>query len=145
MASLKLVYGVEGTNAPVCSLLTLGNGAVRILLDCGWDSSYDEAVVAPLERVIAEGVDLVLLSSSSLLHCGALPIAVGRYGLRAPVYASYPTIKMGLMESYAMLLAAKEQRKPFTAFDLDMVDRAFSAYEGDDVAGSVAPAMQPLR
>lgn len=48
------LYGVHG-GQPLCYLLELG-GFV-ILLDCGWDDSYDPALLRPLHDVL-EHIDL---------------------------------------------------------------------------------------
>ena len=45
-------------------------------------------------------IDAVLLSHPDVLHLGALPYAVGRLGLKCPVYATVPVYKMGQMFMY---------------------------------------------
>ena len=69
---------------------------VTILLDCGCDIDLDVAHIA----AVAKDIDLVLISHHDLRHCGALAAAKARHGLRAPVYATTPAIKMGLLTMY---------------------------------------------
>ena len=42
-----VLYGT-GKHEPLCSLLKVDD--VNILLDCGWNDTFDEAVLAPLKR-----------------------------------------------------------------------------------------------
>ena len=60
----------------------------------GWDERYDESHLASL-RAIIPSVDLVLITHPDLAHLGALPYAVGKLGLVAPIMATLPVWRMG--------------------------------------------------
>lgn len=45
-------------------------------------------------------IDAVLLSHPDVMHLGALPYAVGKLGLKCPVYSTIPVYKMGQMFMY---------------------------------------------
>jgi cleavage and polyadenylation specificity factor subunit 2 len=59
-------------------------------------------------------VDAVLLSHPDTLHLGALPYAVKKLGLSAPIYCTRPVNKMGLMYMYDHFLARKARM--FTSY-----------------------------
>ena len=104
-----------------------------LLLDCGWDASFDAAALEKLAAV-APNIDAVLLSHSSLAHVGALPRARSRFGLRCPVYATTPIYRMGQLGLYdAYKIGSKHTNEGAAAtfdeaaFSLDEVDEAFDA------------------
>jgi cleavage and polyadenylation specificity factor subunit 2 len=100
---LQPIYGVVGQPA-LCYLLEVDG--LRLLLDCGWDETFDEDLVAPLAAVIqAADVDAVLLSHSSVAHIGALPYLMGRLQSRATVYAALPVHRMGQLALYDAILS----------------------------------------
>ena len=102
-------------------------GSVRILLNCGWDASFDETQLDSLEAVVKD-VDLVLLTHHGLEHLGALPRAVGRLGLTAPIYCTLPVHKMGQMTLYdAQVAMVSEHGEAFSTdkYSLDDLDAAF--------------------
>jgi cleavage and polyadenylation specificity factor subunit 2 len=73
-----------------------------VLLD-RWDSQFKEATLSRLLAVCSDPaapVDLVLLSFGDLEHCGALPVLVGRLGLKVPVYCTAPTLALGYQTLY---------------------------------------------
>ena len=122
--------GVDG--GPCCYLLELEDVAT-LLLDCGWDASFDAAALEKLAAV-APNIDAVLLSHSSLAHVGALPRARSRLGLRCPVYATTPIYRMGQLGLYdAYKIGSKHTNEGAAAtfdeaaFSLDEVDEAFDA------------------
>jgi len=69
-------------------------------------------------------IDAVLISHPDLAHLGALPYLVGKLGLKAPIYATIPVYKMGLMFMYDAF-EAKKKDEDFDLWDLDDVDAAF--------------------
>jgi cleavage and polyadenylation specificity factor subunit 2 len=87
----QVLYGAEG-DGPVSYLLE--TDGVVILLDCGWDERFDETMLAPL-KAVAPRVNLVLISHPDLAHVGALPYAIAKLNLKAPVYMTSPVQKMG--------------------------------------------------
>jgi hypothetical protein len=93
--------GTHGGGARSC-LLHLGRGdglrPVRILVDCGWDAQFKQSSVARLKQAVLskeEPIDLILISFGDLEHIGALPLVVGRLGLKVPVFCTLPTRSMG--------------------------------------------------
>ncbi|KAM3261341.1 hypothetical protein ACQJBY_052169 [Aegilops geniculata] len=114
---LSGAYG-EG---PLCYLLAVDG--FRFLLDCGWTDHCDPALLQPLARV-APTIDAVLLSHPDMMHLGALPYAIKHLGLSAPVYATEPVFRLGLLTMYDYFLS-RWQVADFDLFSLDDVDAAF--------------------
>lgn len=56
---------------------------------------------------VASTVDAVLLSHPDTLHLGALPYAMKQLGLSAPVYATEPVHRLGLLTMYDQYLSRK--------------------------------------
>ena len=118
--ALKPLYGAT-YDVPLCSLLEV-NG-FTFLLDCGWTEEFDVALLEPLKEAVPR-IDAVLLSHPDTAHLGALPYAIGRLGLQAPIYATQPTFRMGQMFMYDQYLS-HHTSSDFDLFDLDDVDTAF--------------------
>ena len=108
----------------MCYVLDLDG--FKILLDCGWNDSFDVNLLEPLAKVAAE-VDAVLISHPDTEHLGALPYAFGKLGMRCKVYATLPVHKMGLMFMYDHFLS-RDANEDFRVFTLDDIDTAFSAF-----------------
>ncbi|CAM0948434.1 unnamed protein product [Alopecurus aequalis] len=114
---LSGAYG-EG---PLCYLLAVDG--FRFLLDCGWTDHCDPALLQPFARV-APTIDAVLLSHPDMMHLGALPYAMKHLGLSAPVYATEPVYRLGLLTMYDYFLS-RWQVADFDLFSLDDIDAAF--------------------
>lgn len=56
---------------------------------------------------VASTVDAVLLSHSDTLHLGALPYAMKQFGICAPVFATEPVYRLGLLTMYDHYLSRK--------------------------------------
>ena len=56
---------------------------------------------------VASTIDAVLLSHADTLHLGALPYAMKRLGLSAPVYSTEPVYRLGLLTMYDQYLSRK--------------------------------------
>ncbi|XP_009605983.1 cleavage and polyadenylation specificity factor subunit 2 [Nicotiana tabacum] len=95
----------------------------NFLIDCGWNDQFDTSLLQPLSRV-ASSVDAVLLSHSDTFHLGALPYAMKQLGLSAPIYATEPVYRLGLLTMYDHYLSRK-QVSEFDLFTLDDIDSAF--------------------
>ena len=54
---------------------------------------------------VAPTVDAVLLSHLDMMHLGALPYAMKHLGLSAPVYATEPVFRLGLLTMYDHFLS----------------------------------------
>jgi cleavage and polyadenylation specificity factor subunit 2 len=102
--------GARAEGAPLAHLLELGppDASLTLLLDCGWGGAADGAAeeLAPLVAALPR-VDAVLLSHPDPRHCGALPVLVGKHGLKAPVFGTAPIAKMGAMFAYDAFLSAQ--------------------------------------
>ncbi|KAL3524286.1 hypothetical protein ACH5RR_017120 [Cinchona calisaya] len=117
---VKPLCGVYNEN-PLSYLVSVDG--FNFLVDCGWNDHFDTSLLEPLSRV-APLVDAVLLSHSDTLHLGALPYAMKKLGLSAPVFATEPVYRLGLLTMYDQYLSHK-QISEFELFTLDDIDYAF--------------------
>eukprot|EP01116_Phalansterium_solitarium_P003529 TRINITY_DN14340_c0_g1_i1.p2 TRINITY_DN14340_c0_g1~~TRINITY_DN14340_c0_g1_i1.p2 ORF type:complete len:733 (-),score=366.09 TRINITY_DN14340_c0_g1_i1:191-2389(-) len=108
---------------PLCYLLEVDDFC--FLLDCGWDPTFDVRLLDPLKKVVSQ-IDAVLISHADLAHLGALPYAVGKLGLTAPIFGTVPAFKMGQMLMYDVF-QSKQNASDFDLFTLDDVDATFDA------------------
>uniref|UniRef100_K3WHC0 Cleavage and polyadenylation specificity factor subunit 2 n=1 Tax=Globisporangium ultimum (strain ATCC 200006 / CBS 805.95 / DAOM BR144) TaxID=431595 RepID=K3WHC0_GLOUD len=120
------LYGVHSSD-PCCAYL-LEIDDVCILLDCGWTDQYDTELLKPLQRVI-DRIDLVLISHLDLAHMGALPYAIGKLGLKAPIYGTLPVHRMGQIALYDAYQAKTKSDGDFALFTLDDVDAVFENFK----------------
>ncbi|XP_039136598.1 cleavage and polyadenylation specificity factor subunit 2-like [Dioscorea cayenensis subsp. rotundata] len=109
------------SESPLSYLVTVDG--FNFLMDCGWNDLFDPAILQPLSRVSSK-VDAVLLSHPDILHLGALPYAMKQLGLSAPVYATEPVYRLGLLTMYDYYLSRK-QISDNDLFTLDDIDSAF--------------------
>ncbi|KAH9316527.1 hypothetical protein KI387_025154, partial [Taxus chinensis] len=56
---------------------------------------------------VASTVEAVLISHPDTNHLGALPYAMKRLGLSAPVYSTEPVYRLGLLTMYDHYLSRK--------------------------------------
>ena len=108
---------------PLCYLLEIDEAC--ILLDCGWDETFDMRRLVQLLRKYAPRIDAVLLSHCDIAHLGALPFLLSQTGVRAKVYATLPVVKMGQLTVYDAVLA-RSTREDFDLFNLDDIDSAWA-------------------
>jgi cleavage and polyadenylation specificity factor subunit 2 len=106
---------------PLCYLLEIDEAC--ILLDCGWDETFDLRLVQQL-RKIAPRIDAILLTHCDVAHLGALPYLIAQTGMKAKVYATLPVVKMGQLTVYDAVLA-RSNREDFDIFNLDDIDAAW--------------------
>ncbi|KAL9259985.1 Cleavage and polyadenylation specificity factor subunit 2-like protein [Drosera capensis] len=114
--------GVYNEN-PLCYLVAIDG--FNFLIDCGWNDHFDPALLEPLSRV-APTIDAVLLSHPDIIHLGALPYAMKKLGLSAPIYSTEPVFRLGLLTMYDYYLSLK-QVSEFDWFTLDDIDMAFQS------------------
>ncbi|PKA58817.1 Cleavage and polyadenylation specificity factor subunit 2 [Apostasia shenzhenica] len=112
--------GVYSEN-PLCYMLSIDG--FNFLMDCGWNDLCDLNLLQPLTRV-SSTIDAVLISHPDILHIGALPYALKQLGLSAPVYATEPVYRLGLLTLYDYYLSQR-QVSDFDLFTLDDIDSAF--------------------
>ncbi|KAG0453066.1 hypothetical protein HPP92_025730 [Vanilla planifolia] len=112
--------GVYSEN-PLCYMLSIDG--FHFLMDCGWNDLCDQNLLHPLSRVTSI-IDAVLLSHPDIMHLGALPYAMKHLGLSAPVYATEPVYRLGLLTMYDHYIS-RRQVSDFDLFSLDDIDFAF--------------------
>jgi len=110
---------------PLCYLLEVDD--VRILLDCGWNETFDIKLLDNLKS-IAKTIDIVLVTYQDIAHLGALPYAFGKLGLKAQVFSTIPVFKMGQMFMYDAFLSRQNSQDFEDVFTLDDVDLAFDHF-----------------
>lgn len=118
---LTPIYGSQSTQHALSNLLTVDD--FNILLDCGWASHFDPVHLENL-ATLAPTVNAVLISHPDLAHIGALPYAVAKLGLDAPIFSTLPVWRMAQMFMYDAFLS-KHAQTEFDVFNLDDVDSAF--------------------
>ncbi|KAI1716258.1 metallo-beta-lactamase superfamily domain-containing protein [Ditylenchus destructor] len=123
MTSIIKVEALSGVqdDGPLCYLLQVDQ--VYILLDCGWDDSFDLAYIAAIKMRIPQ-INAVLVSYGDIPHIGALAHLVGKCGLNCPIYATVPVCKMGQLFLYDWL-SGHNNVEDFTHFNFDDIDSAF--------------------
>jgi cleavage and polyadenylation specificity factor subunit 2 len=126
MTSILKFTPITGALAeqPLCYLLEIDE--LRILLDCGWNDSFDLNMLKPLAK-IAPKVNYVLISHPDMEHIGALPYAVSKLGLTAKIIGTIPVQKMGCMTMYDAYQSRKNY-EDFDLFNLDDVDEVFDNF-----------------
>lgn len=121
--SFTALSGID-PDSPLCYLLEIDG--FRILLDCGINELLDVSSLAPLAD-IAPTIDAVLISHADLSHLGGLPYAVGKLGMKATVYATIPTYKLGqnfLFDAHQARTNAVE----YDSFSLDDINESFQLF-----------------
>jgi len=126
MSSLVKVTPLCGARneQPLCYLLEIDEAC--ILLDCGWDETFDTRLLKPLLK-IAHKIDAVLLTHCDLNHLGALPYAFAKAGMKAKVYATLPVLKMGQLTLYDTV-QSRGDKEDFDVFSLADIDSAWDHF-----------------
>ncbi|EEQ87962.2 cleavage and polyadenylylation specificity factor [Blastomyces dermatitidis ER-3] len=99
-----LLGAQSSSSRAVQSILEL-DGGVKILVDVGWDESFDVSALAELEKQVPT-LSLVLLTHATPSHIGAFAHCCKHFPLftQIPIYATSPVIALGrtlLQELYA--------------------------------------------
>ncbi|KAA8909573.1 beta-lactamase-like protein [Sphaerosporella brunnea] len=89
------LLGAQSDSPASQSLLELDNG-IKILIDVGWDSTFDVKMLAELERHTPT-IDLILLTHPTLEHMGAYAHACKHIPSfnAIPVYSTFPVSNLG--------------------------------------------------
>ncbi|TGZ85406.1 hypothetical protein EX30DRAFT_337769 [Ascodesmis nigricans] len=89
------LLGAQSDSPAQQSLLELDNG-IKILIDVGWDSTFDLSLLAELERH-APTIDLILLTHPTIEHMGAYAHACKHipHFNAIPVYSTFPVSNLG--------------------------------------------------
>ena len=84
--------------------MKIGHHSLRMMIDCGTRfEEKSEQYLADI-RSAAPHIDAILLSSSSIAHCGALPYIVDLIPQHCAIYASLPTAKLSKITCTEYLL-----------------------------------------
>ncbi|ETO24230.1 Cleavage and polyadenylation specificity factor, partial [Reticulomyxa filosa] len=117
------VFG-SGEFEPLCYLLVIDG--VRLLLDCGWNMSFDKRAIENMEKKVdLKLIDAVLLSQPDVWHMGLLPYVYSQLGLDAPIYATAPVWRMGMYGLLDALVSKHEQEADFDLFTVDDICMVF--------------------
>ncbi|KAF3793568.1 Cleavage and polyadenylation specificity factor subunit 2 [Nymphaea thermarum] len=87
--------------------------SVQVTPLCGVHSEYPLSYLLSIDGFnflvdcVSSKIDAVLLSHPDTLHLGALPYAMKHLGLTAPVYATEPVYRLGLLTMYDHYLSRK--------------------------------------
>ncbi|KAI6191554.1 Cleavage and polyadenylation specificity factor subunit 2 [Aphelenchoides bicaudatus] len=127
MTSIIKLEALSGVydDGPLCYLLQIDD--VCILLDCGWNESFEMGYIEAIKRHVPR-LNAVLLTYSDILHVGALPYLVAKCGLKCPIYATLPTSKMAQLSLQDWFLSHKSV-EDFTTFDMKDIETAFELVE----------------
>ncbi|KAH4120987.1 cleavage and polyadenylation specificity factor subunit 2 [Parastagonospora nodorum] len=104
MFNFTPLLGAQSSSAASQSLLEF-DGGIKILIDVGWDESFDVAKLKEIERHVST-LSFVLLTHATTAHLGAYVHCCKNFPLfsRVPVYATVPVISLGrtlLQDLYA--------------------------------------------
>ncbi|KAK9421321.1 putative Cleavage and polyadenylation specificity factor subunit 2 [Seiridium unicorne] len=104
MFTFTPLQGAKSDSTAVQSILEL-DGGVKVLVDVGWDETFDPQKLKELEKQVPT-LSLVLLTHATISHLGAFAHCCKHLPLftRIPVYATTPVISLGrtlLHELYA--------------------------------------------
>ena len=109
MFTFTPLLGAQTQSQAVQSILEF-DGGVKILVDVGWDESFDAERLRELEKQVPT-LSLILLTHATVSHLGAYAHCCKHVPLfdRIPVYATTPVISLGrtlLQDVYASSTAA---------------------------------------
>ncbi|KAK8236932.1 beta-lactamase-like protein [Phyllosticta capitalensis] len=104
MFNFTSLLGAQSTSPASQSLLEL-DGGIKILVDVGWDETFDVEKLKELERQIPT-LSVILLTHATTAHLGAFAHCCKHFPLftRIPIYATTPVISLGrtlLQDLYA--------------------------------------------
>lgn len=105
-------------------------GDITLLLDCGVDEEFSESYLRHLSEVLkTQKVDYVLLSSSYISQCGAIPFLQAKGLLEGvKIMTTSPVNKMAYLQLFEYFIQRKELGD-FKLFTLHDVDKAFEHVE----------------
>ncbi|CDI98145.1 cleavage and polyadenylation [Echinococcus multilocularis] len=117
-------FSGAGDSYPPCFILQVDD--FYCLLDCGWSENLPRSRIAEVGKW-AKRIGAVLISHPSMRHLGLLPILVGKYGLKCPVYSTTPIFRLGQLFCYDEF-QSRFLCEDFSLFSLDDVDDAFELF-----------------
>ncbi|KAI9745876.1 MAG: hypothetical protein M1818_000557 [Claussenomyces sp. TS43310] len=104
MLNFTPLCGAQSESPASQSLLEL-DGGIKVLVDVGWDDSFDVKKLSNLEKHVPT-LSIVLLTHATVAHLAAFAHACKHFPLftRIPIYATTPVISLGrtlLQDLYA--------------------------------------------
>ncbi|KAF2012290.1 hypothetical protein BU24DRAFT_426149 [Aaosphaeria arxii CBS 175.79] len=95
MFNFTPLLGAQSTSPASQSLLEF-DGGIKILIDVGWDESFDTEKLREIEKHIPT-LSFVLLTHATTAHLGAYVHCCKHFPLftRVPVYATIPVVSLG--------------------------------------------------
>lgn len=117
-------FSGAGDGYPPCSILQIDD--FYCLLDCGWSEDLPKSRITELGKWTKK-ISAVLISHPSLRHLGLLPVLVGKYGLKCPVYSTIPVYRLGQLFCYDEF-QSRFLSDDFNLFSLDDIDNAFELF-----------------
>ncbi|CZT00365.1 hypothetical protein WAI453_012603 [Rhynchosporium graminicola] len=89
------LLGAQSESSASQSLLEL-DGGVKVLIDVGWDETFDVAKLKELEKQVPT-LSIILLTHATVAHLAAFAHCCKHFPLfpRIPVYATLPVIQLG--------------------------------------------------
>lgn len=95
MFNFTPLCGAQSSSPASQSLLEL-DGGIKILVDVGWDESFDEELLKQVEKHIPT-ISLILLTHATIEHLGAYAHCCKHIPLFSsiPVYATTPVVSLG--------------------------------------------------
>ncbi|KAL5108666.1 putative cleavage and polyadenylation specificity factor subunit 2 [Taenia crassiceps] len=117
-------FSGAGDSYPPCFVLQVDD--FYCLLDCGWSENLPKSRITEVGKW-AKKICAVLISHPSMRHLGLLPVLVGKYGLKCPVYSTTPVCKLGQLFCYDEF-QSRFLSEDFSLFSLDDIDDAFELF-----------------
>ncbi|RKF58818.1 Cleavage factor two protein 2 [Erysiphe neolycopersici] len=104
MFTFRPLLGAQSESSASQSLLEL-DGGVKVLIDVGWDETFDVEKLKMLEKQVPT-LSIILLTHATISHLGAFAHCCKHFPLfsRIPIYATLPVIQLGrtlLQDLYA--------------------------------------------
>ncbi|KAH7383117.1 beta-lactamase-like protein [Cadophora sp. MPI-SDFR-AT-0126] len=104
MFTFTSLLGAQSESSASQSLLEL-DGGVKVLIDVGWDETFDVGKLKELEKQVPT-LSIILLTHATVAHLAAFAHCCKHFPLfsRIPVYATLPVISLGrtlLQDLYA--------------------------------------------
>ncbi|KAK2873427.1 hypothetical protein FQN49_002385 [Arthroderma sp. PD_2] len=96
MFTFTPLLGAQSSSSKASQSILELDGGVKILVDVGWDESFDTSALKELERHIPT-LSLILLTHATPSHLGAFAHCCRTYPLftQIPIYATSPVIAFG--------------------------------------------------
>ncbi|CAG8948415.1 unnamed protein product [Penicillium salamii] len=148
MFTFTPLLGAQSSSRASQSILEL-DGGIKILVDVGWDDTFDTSDLAELEKHIPT-LSLILLTHATPAHIGALVHCCRTFPLftQIPIYATSPVIAFGrtlLQDLYASTpLAATFLPKTSVSEPGAASTASATALDGDaEAAGSASRILLP--